>query len=563
MSVKEVRKEEVGALWIARLLAMPYRLGAAGSAVVFFLLYLLVAELSYAFVIPPRSNAIFWLPSGITFAGFLRARWLPPIWPFWLLAAFLGELFLVSNHGIPPLTAFIWSAANVVLPLTIVLLTRRFVVSPFDFSSLRDVLTFSAIVALSVIPSGIVAGIGSFAGLGSASVASSAISWAASDALGIVLLAPVLLSWTAVTPRPAGSFAEALLLFGALTTSSFAMLLYWKTPSFDQSMLSFLFFFVAWAAIRFGARGTSVALLTIDLILVGATRIGLGPFAIPALRAGDMILNLQILVVNVGLLMLLLAAAIEEQRKARMTAETALKSRDEFLSVASHELRTPLTPLSLQVQMINRLASQGRLTSLSVEKLANLGRISERQLLRLSSLINDLLDVSRIDAGRLTLNLEDVDLRQAVQNVINRFRVESESAHSSITLHGDSQMIGRWDRSRVEQIIAQLLNNALKYGAGQPIDITLQQERGKARLIIRDHGMGIPKQNHALIFDRYERGVSMKQFGGLGLGLFIVGQIVEAHGGSIGVESEVGQGSCFTVELPLGSHNAAGLPIVA
>ncbi|HEX4998422.1 MAG TPA: ATP-binding protein [Terriglobia bacterium] len=557
MSLKEDQQEESGARWIAGLLAAPHRFGAFASAVVFFFLYVLVAELSYAFVIPPSSNAVFWLPSGITFSAFVRARRLPQIWPFWLSALFLGQLAVVFRHGVPPFTGITWAVANVLLPVTGGVLSRRFVRGPFNFRSLPDVLTFGALVALSVIPGGVVAGIGSVAGLNTPWI-SSAISWAASDALGIVLLAPVILSWTTRRSRSAGGLTEAAVLFSSLTMSSFLILLYPRSATLDR-LLSFLFFFVAWAAIRFGPRGTSVALLVVDLTQVWAISGGYGPLAGPDVGEGARILNLQILVANVGLLMLLLAAAIEEQRTARMTAESALKSRDEFLSIASHELRTPLTSLAMHVQMFNRLALQGRLSDLSMEKMAELGRISERQLLRFSSLIDELLEVSRIGSGRFTLHREELDLYQLVRNAISRYRLDADSSRSVIRLHGDAGVIGHWDRSRMELVLAQLAGNALKYGAGRPVDITVEQDGGKARLTVMDHGLGISPEYRARIFERFARAESITRFGGLGLGLFIVRRIVEAHGGSIEVESEIGKGSCFKIELPLDAGRAERL----
>jgi signal transduction histidine kinase len=528
---------------------MPDSMGLAGAAAL-FLIFLILGELSYFFVIPPSSNAVFWLPSGLTFALFVRARWTPRIWPFLLTAIFLGELLVVWIHQDAFEMMFVWSAANVFLPLTTAFLARRLVFSPFDFRRLRDVMTFIAIVPLAVFPGAILAAAGSALSSRSPFI-STAISWAASDALGIVLIAPVILSWTTPAPRTSGRYPEAIVLFVALTVSSVALFFFTYQTPLDPSLLSFLFFYVAWAAIRFGSRGTSVALLVINIIEVAATRIGLGPFASPEMPAAQKLLNLQILVTNIGLLMLFLAAAIEEQRAARMTAETALKSRDDFLSIASHELKTPLTSFAMQVQMINRLVNQSRLGSVSMEKLANLARISEQELQRFSSLINDLLDVSRISAGRLALNPEEVDLTQTVRDVVDRFHLEAANNRSSIHVCGDPGIVGYWDRLRIEQVVSNLVSNALKFGAGKPIEITTERRGDKASVTVTDHGIGISKEDQSRIFERFERAVSLKRFGGLGLGLFIVHQIVNAHGGSIRVESEVDRYSSFTVELPL------------
>jgi signal transduction histidine kinase len=232
-------------------------------------------------------------------------------------------------------------------------------------------------------------------------------------------------------------------------------------------------------------------------------------------------------------------------------AQSAIQLRDDFLSIASHELKTPLTSLAMQIQMISYFANQQTLTNVSREKMTELAKISEQQVKRFSSLINDLLDVARISAGHLILNLEECDLPQLVREVINRFSLELEKSRNSVELRGDTRIIGQWDRIRVEQIVTNLLSNAMKYGAGKPIEITTQQEGGKAKLVVRDHGIGISESDQARIFEQFERAVSTKRFGGLGLGLFIVRQIVKSHGGTIRVVSEVGEGSSFSVELPL------------
>src|SRR5215475_2626283 len=220
MTVRDVREEEFGAEWIAKLLSIPYSIGALATAIFLFLLYLVIDEVSYAFVIPPSTTATFWLASGISFSAFLRARWFPKIWVFWLVALFFGELLVVSVHRVPLVTALLWSCANVILPLTVAFLARRFVRSPFNLGRLRDVLTFMALVTASVIPSAIVAGSGSALGLHSASFLSRALSWAASDAVGIVLLAPAILTWTARTTKPAGGSVESVVLFVALIMAS-------------------------------------------------------------------------------------------------------------------------------------------------------------------------------------------------------------------------------------------------------------------------------------------------------------------------------------------------------
>jgi signal transduction histidine kinase len=242
------------------------------------------------------------------------------------------------------------------------------------------------------------------------------------------------------------------------------------------------------------------------------------------------------------------SVAIENARLYREARE-AVRARDEFLSIASHELKTPLTTLQLQIQGLAR-----KLKSFPEEPafqgLAARVGTSERQVDRLTALINNLLDISRITAGRLDLDLEPVDLAAVVREAAARFRDDLARAGCVLELRADGECRGEWDRLRLEQVVMNLLSNAAKYGAGRPIEISVDGGETTARFFIRDHGIGIPAEHQARIFERFERAVSDRHYGGLGLGLWIVRQIVDAFGGTIEVESKAGEGSTFTVLLP-------------
>ncbi|HVK68607.1 MAG TPA: PAS domain-containing sensor histidine kinase [Polyangium sp.] len=224
----------------------------------------------------------------------------------------------------------------------------------------------------------------------------------------------------------------------------------------------------------------------------------------------------------------------------------AISARDDFLAVASHELRTPLTPLKLQLERLVRDARVGA----NQERLAPALEVAYRQVGRLAALIDRLLDVSRITAGKLDLCLDEVDLCALVHDVVTRFGRETEDAGCQLSFPYDNPILGTWDRLRLEQVVTNLLGNAIKYGRGKPIEIGLEADEGTARLTVRDHGVGIAPEDQAKIFERFERAVSNPSFGGLGLGLWIVRQIVEIHGGTVRVESAPGKGSTFRVELP-------------
>lgn len=239
----------------------------------------------------------------------------------------------------------------------------------------------------------------------------------------------------------------------------------------------------------------------------------------------------------------LVRTLLQEQAKA-------LQKRDEFLSIASHELKTPITTLKLQVQMRKRFLKKGDSSVLSPDKVISLIDTTEAQVNRLSHLVEDMLDSSRIVNGKLTLNCQKITLAQLVQEVVEGFSAQFQAAGSIVELHLDDHVTGIWDRYRIEQVIANIFNNAIKYGKGKPITITVQSQGEKAILTVKDQGIGIAPENLERVFQRFERAVDGSSISGLGLGLYICRQILDLHQGHIRVESTLDKGSSFTVELP-------------
>ena len=236
---------------------------------------------------------------------------------------------------------------------------------------------------------------------------------------------------------------------------------------------------------------------------------------------------------------------VSQQEAIAASLKEAVQARDEFLSVASHELKTPLAAFQLQLALIDRnLTPESR--ALISERLSTAGR----QVQRLHGLVETLLDVSALASGQLVLEREEVDLSHVVAQAVGRMREELERAGSALRLEAQGPLVGRYDRHRLELVVANLISNAARYGRGQPIEVSLRDSAGRARLTVTDHGMGIHPEDAARIFERFERAVSSRHYGGLGLGLWIARQVVEAHGGYIQVDSTPGQGATFTVELP-------------
>jgi signal transduction histidine kinase/CHASE1-domain containing sensor protein len=249
----------------------------------------------------------------------------------------------------------------------------------------------------------------------------------------------------------------------------------------------------------------------------------------------------------------LIVAAIDTGRLYRR-AQESLKLRDDFLSIASHELKTPLTALTLQSESLR--ASAGKATSDSVARKADAIR---RNVDRLTRLVATLLDLTRITAGRLEIHREDVDLVEVVTDVLARFEEEARRAGCDLRLEAPASLVGHWDRLRIDQVVSNLLANAVKYGPGEPIDVRLEARLDSARLTVRDHGIGISDADQKRIFERFERAVSDRNYGGFGLGLWIVRRIVEAMGGTIHVESAPARGATFVVELRHAVDDVRGL----
>jgi PAS domain S-box-containing protein len=232
--------------------------------------------------------------------------------------------------------------------------------------------------------------------------------------------------------------------------------------------------------------------------------------------------------------------------------QQAVRVRDEFLSIASHELRTPLTPLRLQIHDLLDRSRSAKLLSQPPDRITARLESASRQVDRMARMVSNLLDVSRIVAGRVVLEREEMDLLALVREVLERAEPELQRGNYQVSLQGAEPIVGNWDRLRVDQAVTNLISNAIKYGEGRPIDAAVLQEGDRALFRVRDHGIGIESDQLDRIFGRFERAVSERAYGGLGLGLYIVRRFAEAHGGAVRVDSRPGEGSTFTLELPLG-----------
>jgi len=254
------------------------------------------------------------------------------------------------------------------------------------------------------------------------------------------------------------------------------------------------------------------------------------------------------------------AAVTLESGRLLVEALEALHGRDEFLAVAAHEMRTPLTALMLQIHSVDRMLARECPGASVVAR--GVGGI-ETQATRLSKLVNGLLDVVQLGTNRMPLRFEELDLRQLVEGVLATMGGDFERAGCQVITTLPKAVEVRWDRLRIEQVLTNLLTNAVKFAGGRPIEVRVTASPTSVRIAVRDHGPGIAKEDQGRIFARFERAVSTRNFGGLGLGLYISAQLLRMHQGSLRVESEPGQGACFIVDLPRGLRSRAAVSDLA
>ena len=291
------------------------------------------------------------------------------------------------------------------------------------------------------------------------------------------------------------------------------------------------------AARHYGIEGDYLK----DITALGVRSAMAAPFCVRGVMRGTMVFGSSFLRYDQGDLKFAEAYAqrvglILENGRLYRRAEEAIKARDEFLSLASHELRTPLTSLGLFAQSIAREAAvrpAGTLTSL--------GQGMLRQAGRLDRLAERLLSASEIGSHAPAINRERLDLSELVRDLTLAFSSVAAAAGSTLVSSVDDHVIGNLDATRMEQVLGNLIDNAVKFGMGSPIEVELHAHDGTAILSVRDHGPGIPLEEQGELFRRYRRGSTAAGLGGLGLGLHVVREIVEAHGGKVRVDARPGQ----------------------
>lgn len=248
---------------------------------------------------------------------------------------------------------------------------------------------------------------------------------------------------------------------------------------------------------------------------------------------------------------------VTEKKKADLERDSlvvrlqeAVIARDEFLSIASHELKTPLTTLFLHNQKMKRAATNGDETAYSKEQVDKLLDANDKNLKRLSRLIEDMLDIERIKTG-LSIQPEQFDLCDLISEVTEVMGQHFSKAGVNVKIVQCENAVGRWDKFRIEQVLANLFLNVVKYASGKPVEIKVTKDSHFVIVSVKDQGPGIPADAQKRIFAKFERAISANEVSGLGLGLYISSEIINAHQGTMWVESRPSNGSIFYFKLPL------------
>jgi signal transduction histidine kinase len=241
---------------------------------------------------------------------------------------------------------------------------------------------------------------------------------------------------------------------------------------------------------------------------------------------------------------------LRELNATQAELQRSLRMRDEFMSLVAHELRTPLNTLFLETQMRSLQLKRGNLPAFNPEQMSSMIKRDERQIKAMIRLIDDMLDVSRMKSGTLSIRPAKVELMALLERVVNDLSLQAAAAGANVVLVPHDPVEGFWDEFRIEQVVVNLLTNALRYGGGGAVEVSVQTEGCNARISVRDHGKGIAPDFLERIFEPYERGAKSGEPKGLGLGLYISRQLALSHGGQLTVESTPGEGATFSLILP-------------
>jgi signal transduction histidine kinase len=487
------------------------------------------------------SFPLFWPPAAISLVAlvFFGSK-------FWPLV-FFGSLLSNVTLGMPVLPAMVVSLGSAFEAWLGIFVLRLFVGSKPTLASIREVVVFVGLAVIAATGVGVTLKIGALWISGVLPADRAFVTWRAwwlGEVTADVILGGAAIAWVndlrfrlaRVSTRKWELLALGLLV-AMISALNFTPLIR-ENPSLLLRPY-FLFTLMLWAAFRFDLFGVIyTALIYFTTAFIGTLQ-GFSNYA--SHPPDDRIVLLQLFSVMLASTGLVLAAAVREK-------ERAVDARDEFLGIASHELKTPITSLKLQIQIERRKLE--RVGAAASEAHLAFAKGMERQANRLVHIVEQLLDVSRLGRHRVPLDLSEFDASELLRDLAARLAPDLALAKNELDLRLQPGLICRWDSFRIEQIVENLLSNAMKYAPGKPVILVLAENGDEVEIIVRDEGPGIPEEKQGHIFNRFVRANASPNIKGLGLGLFITKQLVEAHGGRIWARSKNGEGTTFYIQLP-------------
>lgn len=486
-----------------------------------------------------------WLPTGISLAALLilGLRFYPAI----TLGAFLTNL----TAGAPPLVALGIAIGNTSEALIGAYLLKKVGFKP-ALNTLRDVLVLILFASF-------------FSTISSATIGVSALligkiiipekyletwtAWWVGDMISDLVIAPFILVWsnTKINLNLKLSYKRVLETF-LLTFSLLAVIIlifreFFNLGTQTTPRVYMAFPILIWAALRFGQKGAVSITFILSILSVFITSLGYGPFAYHSLHQSLLAVQSYLAVVSISA-MILAAIALERKRLE--------ERKDEFISMASHELKTPITTIKGYTQILNQLLKDGSGSVAKYKRLLTFVGKMDEQLNRLTELVNDLLDVSKIQAGKLQLKKEKVDINDLTKDVVSDIQMISQNHQIIFKKNTDNSKVLA-DKHLIAEVLINLISNAIKYSPkADKVIVQTKKESGSLVVSVQDFGIGISEKDQAKIFERFFQASNKirESFSGLGLGLYICSEIISRHKGTIWVNSIKGKGSTISFSLP-------------
>jgi signal transduction histidine kinase len=495
--------------------------------------YVLLAKLGLKFATVGSSVTLVWPPTGLALAALTLFSL--QLWPAITIGAFVVN---ATTSGVGVATAAGMAAGNTLEAVVGFWLLQRFNFRG-QLDRVRDVLVLTAVAgAISTMVSATIGSLSLLAGglIPPWKLAQTFRVWWIGDLMGDLIIAPALLCWSARSEAPfRRSRWEVAALSIALLAASLSAL---AQPHSTRPYL--VFPPLIWASLRFGPRGATAGLLAVSVITVWLTATGHGAFSTPAL--GESLIALHAFMASVALTSLFMGASTAERARA-------LRVRENFISIASHELRTPLAAFRLHTQRILRWLQRD--TTVPIDTITSSLLKMDGQIERVTHLLDDVLDLTRLRVDKSPLHIEHVDLCQLVAQVSDSLKDALANAGCTLALDcPPTPVVASCDRVRCERLMINLIGNAIKFGQGSPIEVALADSPQNVSIVVSDHGPGVATAEQERIFDEFQRAGGGETTSGLGLGLFIAREIVQAHHGQISVAPAVHGGAAFKVVLP-------------